>query len=166
MKKIIFIRHGKAEDQNADITDFERSLTTKGKKELHNIASKLLARQTSIDLFLTSPAFRAIETAFIIAGQFGVKNEDIEISDNLYYRTNPASIIKFIQMIDDEKNSVAIIGHNPSITLIAEWFSKDPVDFMPKSGIVCISFGTKIWAAIREDQGKLEYIINPQGKNE
>ena len=59
MKKLIFIRHGKAEEQNTDISDFERSLTTKGKKEVHNIALKLRVKQPSIDLFMTSPAFRA-----------------------------------------------------------------------------------------------------------
>ena len=33
MKKLIFIRHGKAEDQAADISDFERSLTLRGKSQ-------------------------------------------------------------------------------------------------------------------------------------
>ena len=51
MKKILFIRHGKAEDQNTDITDFERSLTTKGKKELHTVAARLQEKQASIGLF-------------------------------------------------------------------------------------------------------------------
>ena len=161
MKKLIFIRHGKAEEQNADISDFERSLTTKGKKELHRMGLMLHEKQPSIDLFVTSPAFRAIETAFIIVGEFGVKHEDIKVLDNLYYRTNQSSLMKYLQFIEDEKTSIAIIGHNPSITNFAEWFSKDPIDFIPKSGIVCLSFCSKIWTSIREDEGKLEYIINP-----
>jgi phosphohistidine phosphatase len=162
MKKIIFIRHGKAEDLNPDISDFERSLTTKGKKELHYIALKLHEKQPSIDLFISSPAFRAIETAYILADTFGVNPEDVRISDSLYYRTNTTSFISYLRSIEDDSNSIAIIGHNPSITSIAEWFSKDPVDFIPKSGIVCLSFSSKIWTTIREDQGKLEYIINPR----
>jgi phosphohistidine phosphatase len=162
MKRIIFIRHGKAEDLNSDISDFERSLTTKGKRELHDIALKLHEKQPSIDLFLSSPAFRAIETAYILAGYYGSKLEDVHISDNLYYRTNTTSFISYLRMVEDDKNNIAIIGHNPSITTIAEQFSKDPVDFIPKSGVVCLSFNSKIWATIKEDQGKLEYIINPR----
>ena len=110
MKKIIFIRHGKAEDQNHDLSDFERSLTTKGKKEIHNVAMRLHEKQPSIDLFITSPAFRAIETAFIIASEFNVRHCDINISENLYYRTNPAILINYLQMIDNEKMNIAIIG--------------------------------------------------------
>jgi phosphohistidine phosphatase len=161
MKKIIFIRHGKAEDQNTDISDFERALTTKGKKEVHNIALKLREKQSQIDLFVSSPAFRAIETALIIARDFGVKNENIRILDNLYYGTKSTLLFNYIQKVEDDKTILAIIGHNPSITSIAEWFSKDPVDFIPKSGVVCLSFSSKIWATIRGDEGKLEYIINP-----
>jgi phosphohistidine phosphatase len=161
MKKLIFIRHGRAEEQNADISDFERSLTTKGKKEVHNVALKLHEKQFSIDLFISSPAFRAIETAFIIAGDFGAKHDDVRILETLYYRTNPVLLIKYLQMIEDDKTSIAIIGHNPSITNLAEWFSKDPVDFIPKSGVVCISFSSKIWTTIRKDEGKLEYVLYP-----
>jgi phosphohistidine phosphatase len=161
MKKIIFIRHGKAEEQNSDISDFERSLTTKGKKEVHNVALKLREKQPNIDLFLTSPAFRAIETAFIVAGDYGSAHENVMISDNLYYRTNPTLLIQYLQMVEDDITSIAIIGHNPSITSFAEWFSKDPVNFIPKTGVVCITFSSKIWSSIRKDEGKLEFIINP-----
>lgn len=160
MKKLIFIRHGKAEEQNSDISDFERSLTTKGKRELHKVAAILHEREPSINLFLTSPAFRAIETAFILAGEFGIHHEDVRVLDSLYYRTNISLLFKYIQMIDDEKTSIAIVGHNPSITTFAEHLSKDSVDFIPKSGVVCVSFGSKIWTSLREDEGKLEYIIN------
>jgi phosphohistidine phosphatase SixA len=31
MKRLIFVRHGKAEDGSPEISDFERSLTLKGK---------------------------------------------------------------------------------------------------------------------------------------
>ena len=34
MKKIVFVRHGRAEDPSSEITDFERSLTLKGKADL------------------------------------------------------------------------------------------------------------------------------------
>jgi phosphohistidine phosphatase len=160
MKRVIFIRHGKAEDQNSDISDFERSLTSKGKKELHDTALKLHEKQPSIDLFLSSPAFRAIETAYIIARVFDINSEDVRISDNLYYKTSTTSFIGYLRLIEDINDNIAIVGHNPSITTIAEWLSKDPVDFIPKSGVVCLSFSAKIWSAIREDQGKIEYVIN------
>ena len=68
MKKLILVRHGKAEDGSPDISDFERSLTSKGKLLSRLVAHKLKAREKSPGILVTSPAFRALETALIFAG--------------------------------------------------------------------------------------------------
>ena len=41
MKRLILIRHGKAEDGTSEISDFERSLTEKGKVIAHHMALRL-----------------------------------------------------------------------------------------------------------------------------
>ncbi|HEX7493785.1 MAG TPA: histidine phosphatase family protein, partial [Bacteroidales bacterium] len=69
MKKLIFIRHGKAEDPVHEISDFERSLTLKGKIISRLMAQRLMEKEKSPGIIVTSPAFRALETAFIFAGQ-------------------------------------------------------------------------------------------------
>ena len=45
MKKLIFIRHGKAEDQAAEISDFERSLTIRGKSQSRLMAQLLRSHE-------------------------------------------------------------------------------------------------------------------------
>ncbi len=40
MKRLIFVRHGKAEDESPEISDFESSLTLKGK-----VISRLMAHK-------------------------------------------------------------------------------------------------------------------------
>ncbi len=53
MKKLIFVRHGKAEDESPEISDFERSLTLKGKVISRLMAQKLAGERKIIrELFL------------------------------------------------------------------------------------------------------------------
>jgi phosphohistidine phosphatase len=75
MKKLIFIRHGRAEDPANEITDFERSLTTKGKVIANAVADILFRKDDSKGMIITSPAFRAFETALIFAGIYVIKPE-------------------------------------------------------------------------------------------
>ena len=58
MKRLIFIRHGKAEDGSSEISDFERSLTLKGKVISRLMAHKLMEKEKSPGIIVTSPAFR------------------------------------------------------------------------------------------------------------
>ena len=54
MKRLIFIRHGKAEDDSPEISDFERSLTLKGKVISRLMARKLMEKEKSPGVLLTS----------------------------------------------------------------------------------------------------------------
>ncbi len=88
MKKLIFVRHGRAEEASTGITDFERSLTTKGKVISKLIAGKLRSRENPPFTLITSPAFRAIETALIFADELGCAADKIIIDSNIYSRMN------------------------------------------------------------------------------
>jgi phosphohistidine phosphatase SixA len=46
MKKLIFVRHSKAESQIFEISDFERSLTTKGKRIANAMAVRLKEKES------------------------------------------------------------------------------------------------------------------------
>ena len=88
MKKLIFIRHGRAEDPAPEISDFERSLTLKGKSISKLMAHKLHEKENTPGVLITSPAFRALETAIIFAEEFGIKSETIILNSDLYYKMN------------------------------------------------------------------------------
>jgi len=72
MKKLIFVRHARAEDPTTGITDFDRSLTAKGKVISQQMARRFREKENNPGLMITSPAFRAIDTAFIFANELGL----------------------------------------------------------------------------------------------
>jgi phosphohistidine phosphatase len=162
MKKLIFIRHGKAEEVSPEFSDFERSLTSKGK-----LISKLMARrfkevESSPGLIITSPAFRALETALIFAGEFGINSEKIIIYTKLYSRMNVDYLIEILSYVNEDNDSVTLFGHNPSFTTIADSLCRDGCDFIPKSGIIGISFNINSWSDLKIHTGKMEYYLKPE----
>jgi phosphohistidine phosphatase len=161
MKKLIFIRHGKAEDPASEISDFERSLTLKGKAISKMMASKLIEKENSPGIIITSPAFRALETAFIFAEEFGIKPEDIILNSDLYYKMNFNHLPEILSLAGEDTDSITLFGHNPSFTQITNSLCKGGCDFMPKCGIIGISFNINTWSDIRQNTGKVEYYLKP-----
>jgi len=164
MKKLIFVRHGKAENQDAQISDFERSLTLKGKVVSKHMAHKLKVKNSSPGIMISSPAFRALETAIIFAQVFADKPENVRMSSLLYYKMNFQNLHKVIAGIGEEADSITLFGHNPSFTEITNILCKEGCDFMPKSGVVGISFNITTWSEIKANSGTLEYFLKPEKK--
>ena len=162
MKKLIFVRHGKAEDPASGISDYERSLTLKGKIISRLMARKLRDTEKSSLTIITSPAFRAIETALIFAMEFGVEPDKIIINSALYYKMNLRYLPEILAHIGDNNDTVMMFGHNPSFTEIANSLSSEGCDLMSKSGVVGISFDISKWQEIRQKSGKQEYFLKPE----
>jgi len=162
MKKLIFIRHGRAEDQATEISDLERSLTLKGKIISKLMARKLREKENSPGIMITSPAFRALETALIFAGEFGIEPEKIIIKPNLYYKMNFHYLHEILSLESEDTDSIILFGHNPSFTEMANSLCKEGCDFMPKCGVVGISFNIRTWSEIKHNTGKMEYFLKPE----
>ena len=162
MKKLIFIRHGKAEDPVPEISDFERSLTLKGKIISRLMAGKFMEKEKSPGIIVTSPAFRALETAFIFAGEFGIDTEKVILNSSLYYKMSFQNLPDILSNINEDNEIVTLFGHNPSFTQIANTLCKEGCEFLPKTGIVCISFNITTWSEIGRNIGKMEYFLKPE----
>jgi len=161
MKKIIFIRHGRAEDPSSGISDFERSLTTKGKVISKMMAQHLREKEDDLGLIITSPAFRALETAFVFAIEFGIKPDTIRINSNLYYKAGMKMLVEMLAAVGDEIDTLTLFGHNPAFTEMPDRLCREGCEFLTKTSIVCISFPIKTWSEIKSDSGKMEYFLKP-----
>jgi len=162
MKKLIFVRHAKAEESNGDFSDYYRSLTSRGKVTSRIMARKLNDLDDSPGLFITSPAFRAIETALIFAGTFGLKPEKMVLDDNIYHKMNLDYLTSLLKEIGDDVDSVILFGHNPAFTQIPDELSSDGCEMMPKCGIIGITFDIKVWKDLRRNTGKTIYYLKPE----
>jgi phosphohistidine phosphatase len=161
MKKLIFVRHGRAEEQDSGISDFERSMTVKGKVISREMARRFREKESDPGLFITSPAFRALETAYIFAGEYGIKPEDIRIDSNLYYKPGIKHLLELLDSVGDKVNTVTLFGHNPSFTEMPDRLCRNGCEFLTKTSVVCISFQIKTWSDLKLDSGTQEYFLKP-----
>ena len=163
MKKLIFVRHCKSENQVFDISDFERSLTTKGKRVANAMALKLKEKESSIGVVISSPAFRALETALIFLGVYRNPSSSIILDDNIYYsyRFNLQALCEILSKINDEEETVTIFGHNPSFTELLFALSSGKCDAIPKCGIVTITFSINSWSEISPNTSNIVYQLTP-----
>ena len=79
---LIVVRHGEAVDKSSGVTDENRGLTEAGKFDLKN--NLILAKEIAgpkLDLFLSSPALRSVESAEIAKQVFGLTR--VEVDDSL-----------------------------------------------------------------------------------
>lgn len=161
MKKLIFVRHGRAEDQDSGISDFERSLTVKGKVISREMARRFREKESDPGLFITSPAFRALETAYIFAVEYGIKPEDIRIDSNLYFKPGIKQLLELLDSVGDKADTVTLFGHNPSFTEMPDRLCRNGCEFLTKTSVVCISFQIKTWSDLKLDTGTQEYFLKP-----
>ena len=161
MKKLIFVRHSKAEEPILEISDFERSLTTKGKSIANAMALRLKEKEKSAGIILSSPAFRSVETALIFSGIFRIPSEEILLANNIYYKFNLKTLLEDLTRIKEEEEVVTLFGHNPSFTELAATLSKEGCNFMQKCAIVGISFKINTWTEINRNTGNIEYHLKP-----
>lgn len=162
MKKLIFVRHGRAEDSAASVTDYERSLTNRGKSVSEQMALILKEKEKIPAALITSPAFRAYETALIFARVLEYDPDKIILKNTLYFHVTLKSFSEIVEEISNDINSAIFFGHNPSITEIPDRLSRTGCDFLPKSGIVCLSFKTNTWNGTVREKGTIEYFLKPE----
>jgi phosphohistidine phosphatase len=162
MKKLIFVRHGKAEEPSSGISDYERSLTLKGKIISRLMSRKLKETEKISPTLITSPAFRALETALIFAGEFGIEADRIIMNSNLYYKMNIRFLPEILALVGEKSDTVLMFGHNPSFTEMANALCMEGCDFIQKSGVVGIYFDVTSWQEIKQKSGRQAYYLNPE----
>ncbi len=161
MKRLVFVRHGKAEDPSGNISDYERSLTIKGKMVSRTMAGRFRERGIPLAQFISSPAFRALETALIFADEIGINPSAIKLDNNLYFHPGVSRILLVINKIPDSVDTIILFGHNPSFTDLSDLLSRDGSGFIPKAGVVSLTFQTEVWSDIKFGSGEVEFFLKP-----
>jgi phosphohistidine phosphatase len=117
MKRLLLLRHAKSSWEDPELADHERPLAPRGRRAAKLIAKHLGRVSTGPDLVLCSTARRARETLDGIAGALG-EHIVVRLEDGLY-GASERRLLERVQAVDDEVDSVLLIGHNPAIEDLA-----------------------------------------------
>jgi len=144
MKTLLLIRHAKSGWDDASLSDFDRTLTERGKSDAKIMAQRIKEQSIDIDSFVSSPAKRAKKTAKIFMKELKKNVEEMLLIPDLY----EASVNNFystIENLEDTRNVVAVFAHNPGITEFVNSLECSPVYNMPTCAVFAFKIKTDHW---------------------
>jgi phosphohistidine phosphatase len=113
----MLLRHAIAEDTSASGRDEDRRLTGEGKRKMREVAAGMRALDLPVELVLTSPLARAVETAEIVAAAFG-SADDVEITSALSPGAGPDAVIAAFRDVG-RPTGIVLVGHEPDLAALA-----------------------------------------------
>lgn len=152
MKKLYIIRHAKSSWKDESLSDFNRPLNKRGKKDAPLMGNRLRDKNIIPDIIISSPALRAKTTAEIIA-KLVHYNQEI-IFDERVYEATPAELHAIVTGVDDKNSVLFLVGHNPGLNMLAEAYVEFDENIVT-CGIVEIAFDCNRWADISADNARL-----------
>lgn len=161
MKTIYVVRHAKSSWENYSLSDHDRPLLEMGVRRTSRMADFLTSEKIKVDLFISSTARRAIDTAKLIAEGIGYPVDNIKAVRNLYHGSANA-IFTELYGLAEEVNSVMIFGHNPAFTYFVNDFLDPTIENLPTTGTVSISFETDKWEEIDNAGFKVNFMVTPK----
>jgi len=111
MKRLILMRHGKAERSNPG-GDVERGLTERGRLDAALMGRLLKDEGLTPDLALVSAAKRTRETWAEASAAF--PDTKAEILKDLYHAAADRVLFE-VEAVMDEAESILVVGHNPGL---------------------------------------------------
>ena len=67
-----------------------------------------------------------------------------------------------INELPDDVDSIMIIGHNPSITYLAEYLTDEKIGNVPTCSALKIVFSMDSWGAVSKSTGMLKWFLTPK----
>jgi len=161
MKTLYIMRHAKSSWDFPELSDHDRPLNKRGRNDAPLMGQQLLSRDISPDLILSSTAVRALTTATLVAKEVHYDPEKLQVSEEVY-KAGRAGMIKIIQHVPDEIETLLVVGHNPVFTEVANKLSPEAVSDLPTAGIVALEFNCNSWLDISGENSKLLFFDFPK----
>ena len=140
-KKTLYIaRHAKSSWDDMSLSDFERPLNARGKRDAPFMANLLKEKGISPELILSSPAKRAKKTAKQYHETLG---SELRFDEGIY-EASLMSLLNLVQEALQNVDSLMIVGHNPGLTALNDMLSDKSIYNIPTSGVVGIVFEDEV----------------------
>jgi phosphohistidine phosphatase len=143
-KRIILVRHSKAESRNHTQNDIDRPLNSDGEADSKKMADLLLRLNVKPDIILTSSARRAADTAKIFAGVLNIAENNITVTRRLYYSSSKI-ILDYIYGFPPTIGCAMVVAHNPGISEIAMILSSGRILYMENTQMAIIEYDAEHW---------------------
>ena len=159
MKQLHLIRHAKSSWDHPELSNHQRPLNERGRH-----AAPLVGRAMHAEIevsgretpqFFVSTAQRARETFDGLTIGWPLLGEQLPNYDDALYTFDEADLIDWIAAANDGLHSIALIGHNPAMTELANFLCPTlALSNLPTAGWLWFCFDDDSWNASVQSPGR------------
>jgi phosphohistidine phosphatase len=168
MRRLLLLRHSKAERSQPGEADLDRPLIDRGRQDAKAVGAYLVKHALAPERVLVSPSARTQETWKHAASAFRSPPPASTI-ERLYNATQHA-IFTIIKDAPAGAQRLLVVGHNPglhelALSLIAsgDIEAREQLgEKLPTSGLVVIDFAVDQWSELHPQSGRLERFVSPK----
>jgi phosphohistidine phosphatase len=168
MRRLMLLRHAKAERSLPGAPDRERGLVERGRNEASLIGGYMVTHAFTPDRVLVSPAVRTQETWKCASAAF--RSAPSATTVERLYDASAAAILAAIKEAPANANTLLVIGHNPGVHEVAVLLiasgdvqTREQLrEKLPTCGLVIVDFAIDEWARLHPHSGRLERFVTPK----
>ncbi len=159
MLTLYLLRHAKSSWGDASQPDFERPLANRGREACATIGEFIQEKGIDFDLVLVSTAVRTRETIKLI--QECAKFRGEVRYDERIYEASVSQLLEIISQIDNDRESVLLVGHNPGIEALLALLTGEQ-QRVTSANFAKIKLRAAKWSGNLVNEVTLEWIVRPK----
>ncbi len=163
MKTLYLVRHAHSGWHNAALADFERTLSDRGRTEAAEMAVRFAETEGAPGLIVSSPAYRALETAETFAERLAYPHDAIRLVAEIY-SADVSTLGRIVRELPAGADSVMLFGHNPVISLYGSWLSGRAREQMDTCGMVRLELAVESWEDAERGSAQEAWHRRPEGR--
>ena len=144
---LTLIRHAKSSWKYAKLNDIDRPLNKRGRRDAPLMANRMAQRGFRPTQILCSPALRTLRTIEVIIHAARLDYKRLTIEPRLYM-ADAEEMAVLIRALNPGLGWVALVGHNPGLTTLANALSGQAIANVPTCGVVSMKFSARGWSDI------------------
>jgi phosphohistidine phosphatase len=161
VKRLLIVRHAKAEKSAPRGGDFDRPISPRGEADATAMGRRLARGRTHPDAIVTSPAARTSATARLIARELDFPWDEIRTAKPIYL-AGVGSLLDVVRGLDDGAELALLVGHNPGVSELAQALLRDFAQELPTAAVVAIDLPADTWGGVKRGSGSLRSYDYPK----
>ncbi|WP_416139917.1 CHAD domain-containing protein [Halomonas sp. HK25] len=163
MRHLFLMRHAKARQASGDMSDHQRPLRRRGRRQAAAMAPALQRWQALEGEIHVSAATRAQETLVEIAERMPeLSLAERAGRDEALYTFDGQALLAWLKHLPDEADRVLVIGHNPALLELAGWFCSEAPGDLPTGGVLHLTLTDTSWHSVAQHSAELANSLTPE----
>ena len=160
MKTLYLVRHAKSSWNFNELNDHDRPLSNRGRRDVRKMAMVLCKNVKATEQIMSSTASRAFYTALFMADHWGLSESQIDLHRTLFH-ADPLEILTLLRKFATYE-VVAVFGHNPGFTDLANLFSNHYIENLPTCSAIGFNINIKHWSALTTQKAEPLFYYTPK----